>query len=589
MTASIPHRFQTDDQKAILMVAAKSGVGIHSARATAVKVARFVAAFKSWATAADVAGITALKHLASDEHPCPVLRDTPIRVVRLGGTWKEPMQTATSAWSAILTSFRRGLEIAASTVLISLAFVEFPTESVQAQEAPAANDDADEGAPPSTPAEAVPTVDPGAVPIPPVPAETFESLVIPPTPPTPMFGGPWDTRPTLTGDWFGLRPKLAGSGIGVDGNVTQFYQGITSGGIRQEFRYGGHADYFVNVDGQKAGLWQGLFITLHAETVFGQSVNGLTGALLPVSFIQAVPKPNEPVTSITAVKITQALSPNFVTYFGKLNPFDDFTQRFASGRGIDAFMNTSFLLNPVLARTVPYSSFGAGAAYLVEGQPVATLTIFDSKTNTTSSGFDEFFENGVVLVGQLTKPTCFFDQPGHQSIGFTYSNAHYRSLDRSAYLNQIFTGGFTTPRETGSESLFYQFDQTLGTSADDPTKSWGLFGNLGLADRNPSPIRWFANIGVGGSSPACGRPLDTFGFGYFYVGVSDTLKDLAPALVPLRNEQGIELFYNYAVTPWLRITPDLQVVVPTRERTLPPNAQSIDTAVIFGVRAKIVF
>lgn len=421
------------------------------------------------------------------------------------------------------------------------------------------------------------------------PQVDFNSWATESAAPAPMFGGPWDTRPTLTGDWLGVRPSLAEHGIAVDGNVTQFYQGVTSGGIQRGFRYGGHADLFLNVDGQKAGLWQGLFITVHAESVFGESVNGLTGALMPVSLIQAVPKPNDSVTAITAVKITQALSPNFVTYFGKLNPFDDFTQRFAGGRGVDAFMNTAFLLNPVLARTVPYSSFGAGAAYLVEGQPVASLTMFDSKTNTTSSGFDEFFENGIVLVGQLTKPTCIFDRPGHQSVGFSYSNAHYRSLDRSAYLNQIFTGAFVTPRETGSASLFYQFDQTLVTSDTDPTKSWGLFGNAGLADRNPSPVRWFANIGIGGSSPACGRPLDTFGVGYFYVGVNDSVKNLAPALVPLQNEQGVELFYNYAVTPWLRITPDLQVVIPARERTLPPNAQSIDAAVVFGLRAKIVF
>jgi porin len=430
---------------------------------------------------------------------------------------------------------------------------------------------------------------PGEVPAPPATVGTFDAVMPAPPPPATLFGGPWDTRPKLTGDWYGVRPDLASKGIAFDGNVTQFYQGITSGGAKQEFRYGGHADYYMNVDGQKAGLWQGLFLTLHAETVFGQSVNGLTGALLPVSFIQAVPKPDEPVTALTAVKITQALSPNFVTYFGKLNPFDDFYQRYASGRGIDAFMNTAFLFNPVLARQIPYSSFGAGAAYLVDGQPVATLTIFDANNNSTSSGFDTFFDNGVVVVGQLIKPTQLFDMPGHQSVGFAYSNAHYRSLDRSAYLDQIVSGSFSTPRQTGSESFFYQFDQTLVTMSDDPTRSWGLFGNAGIADNNPSPIRWFANLGVGGSSPACGRPLDSFGLGYFYLGTSSSLQTLAPVLFPIRDEQGVELYYNYAVTPWFRVTPDLQVVMPAREKTLPPNAQGIDTAVILGIRAKIVF
>lgn len=486
---------------------------------------------------------------------------------------------------------RKSLAMAIS----ALSIAAFQGQLLPAQESPSPAAGVNEPAPaPTTDAGRInpeTTVPPNVDVAPVLPAAPLipEVPVAAPILPASPFDGPLDVRPNLTGGWFGVRPALAADGIAIDGNSTQFYQGVTTGGKEQEFRFGGHNDYFLNVDGQKAGLWAGLFLTMHAETVFGQSANSLTGALLPVSFIQAVPKPNEPVTALTGVKITQALSENFVTYFGKLNAFDDFRQPFASGRGVDAFMNTGFLLNPVLARTVPYSSFGAGAAYLQNGQPVATLTIFDTNNNTTTSGFDTFFNNGVSTVGTVTVPTTFGGLPGHQGVGFTYSNAHYTSLDRSAYLNQIVSGAFSRPKETGSESVFYQFDQTLYTFDEDPTKSWGLFGNLGLADRNPSPIRWFANLGLGGSSPLCGRPLDTFGIGYFYLGVNDSVKNLAPKLLPIGDEQGIELFYNYAATPWLRITPDLQVIVPAQQRTLPPNAQSIDTAVILGLRAKIVF
>lgn len=35
------------------------------------------------------------------------------------------------------------------------------------------------------------------------------------------------------------------------------------------FRFGARDDYLVNVDGQKAGLWQGFSINLHGETVYG--------------------------------------------------------------------------------------------------------------------------------------------------------------------------------------------------------------------------------------------------------------------------------------------------------------------------------
>lgn len=394
-----------------------------------------------------------------------------------------------------------------------------------------------------------------------------------------VLGEDWLTRSNLMGNALGIRPALAEDGISVDGNVTQFYQGVASGGRQQEFVYGGHSDTFVNLDGQKLGWGEGLVVTLHVETVFGQSANSLTGGLLPASMIQAVPVADGSATALTGVKVTKILSENWVTYFGKLNTLDDFKQPFAAGRGVDAFMNAGFLFNPVLARTIPYSSFGAGAAYLQEGQPVASLSIFDTNNNPTSSGFNTFFDNGVSVIGQVNVPTHFADLPGHQGVGFTYSSGHYSSLDRSSFLNGLITGN--KAMQTGSQSVFYSFDQTLVSDPEDPTKSWGLFGNAGLADSNPSPLNWFANIGVGGSSLVHGRPLDTFGVGYYYLGVSSSLKDLAPVLLPIGNEQGVELFYNYAVTPWFRLTPDLQIVNPALSK--------FDTSVTFGLRAKINF
>ena len=74
-------------------------------------------------------------------------------------------------------------------------------------------------------------------------------------PPQPSpFAGPLLERPKLSGDWFGTRSVLAGHGITLDVSNTQFYQGVTSGGLEQEFRYGGRNDYFVNADGEKLGL-----------------------------------------------------------------------------------------------------------------------------------------------------------------------------------------------------------------------------------------------------------------------------------------------------------------------------------------------
>lgn len=54
-----------------------------------------------------------------------------------------------------------------------------------------------------------------------------------------------------------------------------------------------------------------------------------------------------------------------------------------------------------------------------------------------------------------------------------------------------------------------------------------MFDNLGIADKNPSPVRWFVSTGISGASLLAGRNADSFRVRYFFVGVSDSLKNLA--------------------------------------------------------------
>src|SRR5947209_7286054 len=81
--------------------------------------------------------------------------------------------------------------------------------------------------------------------------------------------------PKLTGDWWGARDRLSDHGVDVDVNLTQFYQGVAAGGTSRGFEYGGKVDYYLNVDGVKAGLWQGFRVVVHAETRYGTDINGI--------------------------------------------------------------------------------------------------------------------------------------------------------------------------------------------------------------------------------------------------------------------------------------------------------------------------
>jgi len=70
------------------------------------------------------------------------------------------------------------------------------------------------------------------------------------------------TRDKLSGDWGGLRSSLGERGVDIDIRFNQYYQDVTEGGVRENGEYAGKLDYIVNVNGEKLGLWKGLFLNL---------------------------------------------------------------------------------------------------------------------------------------------------------------------------------------------------------------------------------------------------------------------------------------------------------------------------------------
>lgn len=404
----------------------------------------------------------------------------------------------------------------------------------------------------------------------------------------PPFGGPWDSRPKLTGDWGGLRDELRDHGITLDVSATGYYQGTASGGLEEGFELGGRSDFVLNVDGQKAGLWPGFFIRVHGEAVFGDSPNLFTGAVVPVNIGRAHPAFLGNAVALSDLKLTQALSENFVLYAGKINTIDNVQQPFIPGRGLDAgFMNAALFWNVILARTLNYATLGAGAAILQHGYPVFSLTVYDTADDSRISGFGKFFDNGVVIYPTVSLPTTFFDMPGHQSLWGAYSTGRYAIVTPQSLslLPQVLQGQLPpTALATlvkGSWWVTYLFDQALWRDPADQTRAWGVFGNFGISDGNPNPIRWDAIFGISGSSPIRGRKRDTFGVGYYYLGYSADFKNVARQIIPMRDERGVELFYDVGLTPWCHITSDLQVITPT--------LGVADTAVVLGLRTKLDF
>lgn len=380
----------------------------------------------------------------------------------------------------------------------------------------------------------------------------------------------------LLGNLAGNRDWLAENGVTFNLDLAHFYQGVTSGGVDQRFAYGGHGDYVTNFQLGKLGFNEGLFLKVRAEHRFGENINRSTGALLPAATLADLPVADSEELLLTNVLFTQALSERFALFFGKLDTLDGDPNAFAHGRGKTQFSNVAFVANPIALRTVPYSTLGCGFAILgEEAEPIFSFTLLNAVDTADTDGFDELFAEGVAMAAELRLPTKFGGLPGHQLFAATWSSRDFVSLDQDP---RIILPTIPINEARGSWSAYWNFDQYLAVDRQNPKRGWGLFGRAGIADDEANPLAWFLSFGAGGNNPMQGREADTFGAGWFYEGSSDEIGPLLAAVFgPIGDGQGVEVFYNWQATPWLNVTPDLQVLVPARE--------NVDTALAVGVRA----
>ena len=219
--------------------------------------------------------------------------------------------------------------------------------------------------------------------------------------PVPDYSGDLWSRSRLTGDWGGLRTKLANHGIQLESDTTHFFQDVAAGGFNRTGRYIGTAEIVLKLDSQKMGLGPGVFLFVRGEAVFQQGVNQATGAIMPVNTEPILQSPNHDDMILPHVILTQFLSEKFGVALGKLDTTVGDPNEFAHGRGDDKFMNLAFNLNPVALRTTPYSALGMALVYLPTKDLMLNFTVLDTEGLPTKAGFDTLFENGTTLAPAL--------------------------------------------------------------------------------------------------------------------------------------------------------------------------------------------
>ncbi len=433
----------------------------------------------------------------------------------------------------------------------------------------------------------------------------------------PTWGGDFATRQRLTGDWGGVRGELGRKGVVLEADVFLHPQGVVTGGNETEAEFWGNIDYSLNIDTGKMGLWPGGFFKFEGITSFGNTLTSAVGSLVPSDVSVLFPGINEADSGLMGASFTQFLSPKFGVMMGKMNLFD-FTATEFYGDYHSQFMNTS--LNFSMAYTmVPMSAYGGGILILPTENITLAAMALDANGTPTENDIGNAFDEGTTVVGSASIKIEPFGLVGHQSLTGVWSDKSHFSLEQDpsnigrALLNERFPrlanpGPIlyrilekfypelpvpTQPADKKDETwaVIYGFDQYFWQPDDNPKHGIGVFFSFGATDGNPNPIEYSYLMGVGGKGVIPGRANDSFGIGWARTQFSD---QLVPFLrerldLGLNHEDAIELYYNAAVTSWLELSPNIQIIDSGINKQLDENGKfkKVDTAVVTSLRVNI--
>lgn len=433
------------------------------------------------------------------------------------------------------------------------------------------------------------------------------------------WGGDFWSRARLTGNWGGSRDELGKKGVVFDVDLLATPQDVMSGGKDTGATMWGNATYTLNVDTGKAGLWPGAFINVKGDSSIGNSGYDEVGALVPVNAATLVPRPLHADTGLESASLTQFLNPKFGLLAGKIYTLDLMHGEFY-GNYQSQFMNTALSI-PMAFSLVPLSAFGGGAVFLPSEHLTLLALALDPDGEVMNNDIGDAFDDGVLLMFSAIGTIKPFGLAGHQTVSGMWSDKTRFSLDQdpsniarmlatskfpllgdpgpvlTRILERRFPGLLVpvqpAERENDTWAVSYGFDQYLWQPSGDAKRGIGVFFNFGVTDGEVNPVEYSYLAGIGGNGVVAGRPRDTFGIAWARTEFSD---EFVPFLrqrldLGLNHEDAIEMYYNASITPWLSVSPSIQVVNSGMNKKLESNGNldNLDTAAVFFLRTFVRF
>jgi porin len=398
----------------------------------------------------------------------------------------------------------------------------------------------------------------------------------------------WLAQPTMTGDWGGLRTRLAQEGFNFHGSYIGEYAYSFSGGERIGGDYAQQWAWGVDVDmGKVAGLTGGTF-HLNFDQRAGRSTSAdYIGNRIAVQEIFGAGSN----LRITALSYEQSLFGNaLILKAGYLVMGDDF----AKTPILCLFENDAFCAHPQSLPNdsgwtdYPNSRWGGEAIVNLPENIYVETAITD--VNPTYALHQNGLKlslpgsTGVLFAGEIGKTVQLGPAalPGHYKIGGYYDTSTVPGI---ANPDLTYSGRF---------GGYILADQMVWSFKPGTNRGLIVVANATVNDKRTSQIGPYFTAALIAQGPFAARPHDSIGIGYVRDFVNRNLVQKESAELEAEgvlnpdlalDENIVEITYGLQVTPWMAINPNIQYIGNPGAFTF----KHIRNAWVFGLHVGLVF
>jgi len=428
--------------------------------------------------------------------------------------------------------------------------------------------------------------------------------------PANQWTGFW-TRQNMLGDIGGLRSALAGYGATLALTETSEYLNNAKGGLKRGGDYDGLTTMTLKVDTLKLFGLAGGTLNISGVSIHGRNLSSeKLGTLQTASGIEA----NTGTRLWEAWYQQKFLDETLDVRAGQ----QSIDQEFMVSQYASTFVNTMFgwpavpsYDMPAGGPAYPLSALGIRVrvhptdaltvlAGVYDGNPAGTNEGDPQRQNAHGTNFD--LHTGALYIAELQygvnqaslgqTETANAGLPGTYKLGAWYNTQDFADqrygTDGLSLADQNSNGN--AAQHSGNYSVYAVADQMIWRLAPDSARSVGVFARVMGAPGDRNLISFSANAGVTLTAPFEGRDTDTvsLGMGYAKVGRNAAGLDLDSGNRMRNGETYLEATYQYQLTPWLQLQPDIQYTLNPGAGQNPddPTLRMGDT-LVWGLRTNI--